>query len=148
MDHQFQISDRQCQVQMASLTLARLKSLTFSAGTTMGVPAEPLSPAATRAGVPIISTFASRSANDWLNRKFVTGLAILPFSIRNVPSRVRPVTEMMRGLSGRMYQKRVINTPRRVVRIMSSSDAVPPVMIRFDGVGRGAAPWRSAQNRE
>ena len=44
---------------IASLTLARVKSRTFSAGTTVGAPVEPLSSAATRTEGPSISTFAN-----------------------------------------------------------------------------------------
>jgi hypothetical protein len=48
----------------ASEMLARLKFLTFIAGTTTGVPTDAFSLAATRTGRPNISTFASISAND------------------------------------------------------------------------------------
>ena len=40
---------------------------------------------------PIISVPVSASTIDWVNRRFFTGCAISPFSIRNVPSRVMPV---------------------------------------------------------
>ena len=38
-----------------------------------------------------------------LNRKFLIGREILPFSIRNVPSRVSPVLRTVRGSTGQMY---------------------------------------------
>ena len=65
--------------QIASLTLARWKLLTFIAGTTIGVPTELFSPAATRVGLPSISMLLSISASDWLNRKLVTGRLMRPF---------------------------------------------------------------------
>ena len=49
----------------------------------------------------IASTFLSIVIGDSLKRKFVTGRVILPFSIRNTPSRVRPVTRIVCGSSSR-----------------------------------------------
>src|SRR5439155_24097478 len=118
------------------------------AGTRAGGPTVLSSLAQTRVGRPSISTFANRSASDWLKRKLVTGRAIFPFSIRNVPSRVRPVKETMRGLRGRMYQNLVIRTPRFVALIMSSTPASPPDMIRLEAPGFGGTPCRLAQNLE
>src|SRR5262249_51885449 len=120
----------------------------LSAGTTIGLPIELLSLAHTRVGRPNISTPFNNSASDWLKRKFVTGLVTFPFSIRNVPSRVSPVCTMRRGLSGRMYQKRVSRTPRVTDLIRSSSDASPPLITKFDIGGLDGTFCLLAQNRE
>ena len=79
---------------------------------------------------------------------FFTGRVTLPFSIRNSPSRVSPVTRIVCGSSGRMYQKRVTSTPRSVPAIRSSIVAVPPSMIRLAGPAVGFLPIFSAQKRE
>ena len=113
-----------------------------------GVPTELLSPAQTRVGRPIISTFFSKSASDWLKRKFVTGRLILPFSIRNIPSRVSPVWTSKRGFSGRIYQNRVMRTPRVTDLIRSSIVASPPLITKFDMAGFDGTPCLFAQNRE
>jgi hypothetical protein len=80
----------------------------------------PDSDALTRIARPIASRFLSMTIGLSLKRKFFTGWLILPFSIRNVPSRVRPVYRIVRGSSGRMYQKRVTRMPRSVERTRSS----------------------------
>ena len=49
---------------MASLTLERLKPLTFSAGTTIGVLTELFSEAATRTAGPNISMFCNMDTRD------------------------------------------------------------------------------------
>ena len=113
-----------------------------------GVPAELFSPAHTRTGRPSISTFRSSSTIDWLKRKFVTGRLIRPFSIRNVPSRVRPVCVRVLGLSDRIYQKRVIKTPYATDPIRSSRDASPPDMTKFDIGAFAGTLLLSAQKRE
>ena len=60
-------------------------------------------------------------------RKFCTGPAISPFSIRNSPSRVMPVLSSGCVVdTPRMYQKNVTSSPRRVCLIMSSIDRFEP----------------------
>jgi hypothetical protein len=60
-------------------------------GTTMAAPTSLDSDALTRIARPIASRLLSMTIGLSLKRKFLTGWLILPFSIRNVPSRVRPV---------------------------------------------------------
>ena len=55
------------------------------------------------------------------SEKFRTADVISPFSIRNVPSRVIPVSVRSDGLTGRIYQKFVTRIPRCVVRMRSST---------------------------
>ena len=54
-------------------------------------PGPPSSLALTRTGVPSASRLFSMKTGESLNRKFLTARVIFPFSIRKVPSRVRPV---------------------------------------------------------
>ena len=82
-------------------------------------------------------------------RKFCAGPTISPFSIRNSPSRVMPVLSSVICSTGRMYQKKLTRSPRRVLLIISSSVAVPPSMTRLwpGCVGVGALPCLLAQKR-
>lgn len=64
--------------QIASLTLATLNARTTSAGTRPGFRSHRFRRRRHGTGRPSISTPASRSASDWLKRKFVTGLATAP----------------------------------------------------------------------
>src|SRR5262249_32574583 len=80
--------------QTASDKLVKLKSLTFSTGITTSPPA---SVPATRAVVPMPSRLFNMNNGDSLKRRFFTDFVISPFSIRNVPSRVRPVYNTVRG---------------------------------------------------
>ncbi len=50
-------------------------------------PSRPL----TRTACPTILVFFSSRTGLSMNRKFMTGRVIFPFSIRNTPSRVNPV---------------------------------------------------------
>jgi hypothetical protein len=68
----------------------KLKSRTFRYGITMLPP--PSAPAARTAG-PIDSMLLRMKSGDSLKRKFRSERVSRPFSIRNVPSRVRPVIE-------------------------------------------------------
>jgi hypothetical protein len=90
----------------------KLKSRTFSGGTTVAA-ARPLdSLGETRTGAPIISTLLSMKIGDSFQRMFFTGVVTRPSSMRNVQSRVSPVNRMVRGSTPRMYQKRVSRRPR------------------------------------
>src|SRR6516162_3420147 len=75
----------------ASLMDWKLKSRVLIGGTTMAAPMSPDSDALTRIARPIASRFLSMAIGLSLKRKFLTGWLILPFSIKKVPSRVRPV---------------------------------------------------------
>src|ERR1035438_3655816 len=96
----------------ASLMLARLKSSTTSGGTMD----EPASAPCARDGRPSILVFCSTRTGLSFHRKLVTGSVILPFSTRNTPSRVRPVTCSVCGCKVRMYQSRVTSRPRSTDR--------------------------------
>ena len=61
------------------------------AGTTIACPVFPLSLALTRIGRDIASRLFSMKIGDSLNLKFLSAFVTFPFSMRNVPSRVRPV---------------------------------------------------------
>ena len=65
------------------------------------------SPLTTRSGAVIASMLLNATIGVSFQRMFLTGRVTFPFSMRNRPSRVRPVTRMVCGSSGRMYQKRV-----------------------------------------
>jgi hypothetical protein len=86
-----------------------------------------------RCGAPIASTFhgASIARTLWLKRRLRTGWLIFPLSIHHRPSRVRPVTTIVRGSTRRTYQNREISRPRGVALIMSSSDVAGPVLSRM-----------------
>ena len=62
---------------------------------------------------PSIEMLLKARAGPSFQRKFCTGPAISPFSIRNIPSRVMPVLSSVICSTGRMYQKNVISRPRR-----------------------------------
>ena len=96
-------------------------------------------------GGVIASRLLSAKIGLSFQRMFLTGRVTLPFSIRNRPSRVRPVTSSVCGSSERMYQKRVTRTPRSTPLIRSSIVAVPPSMIRLPGCGVGSLPCFCAQ---
>src|ERR1035437_834274 len=91
-------------------------------------PAPSASDALMRIDGPSISRLFRKKIGDSLKRKFFTGCEIFPFSMRYVPSRVRPVFTSVRGSTPRMYQKRVTRMPRSVLLIMSEIDEVPPIM--------------------
>src|SRR5512144_1849215 len=74
--------------QTASDNDVKLKSFTLIGGTTTAPPA---SVPASRTAGPIASRLFSMNSGESLNRKFLIAFEIFPFSIRNVPSRVRPV---------------------------------------------------------
>ena len=73
------------------VTVWKLEARVLIGGTTMAAPMSPDSDALTRIARPIASRLLSMTIGLSLKRKFFTGLLILPFSIRKVPSRVRPV---------------------------------------------------------
>ena len=75
-------------------------------------------------GALMASRFFSRFTGLSLNRKLFTGWTILPFSISQTPSRVRPVITRFCGLTERMYQNRVTSRARSVSAIRSSSELV------------------------
>ena len=85
---------------------------------------------------------------DSVTLVFFTAFEIFPFSMRNVPSRVRPVKRIVRGSTGRRYQRRVTRTPRAVDLIMSSIDVVPPSSLMEFGPPVACLPCFCAQNRE
>src|SRR5665213_3977080 len=89
-------------------------------------PAPSASDALMRMDGPSISRLFRKKIGDSLKRKFFTGCEIFPFSIRNVPSRVRPVFTSERGSTLRIYQNRVTRMPRSVLLIMSEIEDVPP----------------------
>jgi len=78
----------------ASDRLVKLKSFALIAGITTAPP--PSEPAMRTAGLRA-SRFDSRNSGDSLNRKFLIAFETLPFSMRNVPSRVSPVNRIVRG---------------------------------------------------
>src|SRR6185312_15405156 len=80
----------------ASLRLVKLKSRTLSGGMMIAAPGLLSSLALTRTGAPNASTLLSMKIGDSLYLKFLIACVTLPFSIRNVPSRVRPVNRMVR----------------------------------------------------
>jgi hypothetical protein len=65
------------------------------------------------------------------HRKFWTGPAIWPFSMRKSPSRVIPVFSSVWVSTPRMYQKNVTSSPRRVDLTISSMDMLVPSMTRL-----------------
>src|SRR5215216_555257 len=67
--------------------------------------------------------------------------------MRNVPSRVSPVYMIVRGSTGRRYQKRVTRMPRSVEAIISSMDVVPPDMRTLPLLPMGGLPCFCAQYR-
>lgn len=75
--------------QTASEMLAKLKSRTRNAGSTC--------PVRVRSARPISSILLTMISGLSFQRKFFTARVIFPFSIRNVPSRVRPVSRPLRG---------------------------------------------------
>ena len=75
-------------VYTASDRLVKLKSRTFKDGIAI---APPCSVPARRSDLPSASKLFSMNSGDSLNRMFCTLFEILPFSIKNVPSRVNPV---------------------------------------------------------
>ena len=125
--------------QTASEIDARLNSCVRSAGTRTLFSASTAGDSA--------SHRASIWIGDSLNRKLFTGRAIAPFSIRNTPSRVSPVTRIVCGSSQRMYQNRVIKTPRATPLISSSRGVVPPPRLQPAGWPVAGLPCFWAQNR-
>src|SRR3989304_3382629 len=89
------------------------------------------------------SAFASMVTGDSLKRKLFTGATTWPFSIRKTPSRVRPVMRIDCGSTQRVYQKRVMRTPRVTpARSASGVAALPPTSwggARGGGGGRAGA---------
>src|SRR5687768_14963343 len=129
----------------ASDRLVKLKSRTLSGGITTAPPA---SVPATRIGRPSISRLLSMNSGDSLKRRLRIALAIFPFSMRKVPSRVRPVYSTVRGSTSRRYHSLVTRMPRGVERIISSIDAVPPSIFTELGKPVGVVLFFCAQNRE
>ena len=68
-----------------------VKSRTLIGGMYTAPPAPRFSDALMRIVGPIASRLFKKKIGDSLKRKFLIGRVTLPFSIRNVPSRVRPV---------------------------------------------------------
>src|ERR1700721_1311796 len=97
------------------VTSVKLNSFTCIAGTTMSNDSSPLA----RTGTLIAATFDSMAIKLWLKRKLRRPHCTLPFSIRNVPSRVIPVTIFSYGSTSRIYHRRVTSTPRSVDEIIS-----------------------------
>ena len=117
-----------------------------AAGQTTENPTPPTpSPLTVRSAGVIASRLFSANTGLSFQRMFFTGRVTLPFSIRNSPSRVSPVTSSVCGSSDRMYQKRVTSTPRSTPLIRSSIVAAPPSMIRLPGCGVASLPCFSAQ---
>src|SRR3954468_12145123 len=130
--------------QTASDKLVKLKSFALIGGITTG---PPCSVPPSRTAGAIASMLASRKSGDSLKRKFLIALVIFPFSIRNVPSRVRPVKRIVRGSTCLRYHSRVTSTPRGVDLIMSSIDVVPPCSLIDDGKPVGCLFCFWAQKR-
>jgi glycine/D-amino acid oxidase-like deaminating enzyme len=122
--------------QTASDLLVKVNSRDLIAGTT-------IRPAGTAAVIP--STFASITRGLSLKRRLVAGWVIFPFSIRNRPSRVRPVSCKVCGLTVRMYQKRVTRRPRSVPAMSAARDSLPPSRTRLPGNGVASTPVLPAQ---
>src|SRR5712671_4697641 len=129
----------------ASDKLVKLKSFALIVGITTG---PPCSVPPIRTAGPSASRLLRRKSGDSLKRKFLIDLEIFPFSIRNVPSRVRPVNRIVRGSTGRRYHRRVTRIPRGVDLIMSSTEVVPPSNLMEDGNPVGCLPCFCAQKRE
>src|SRR5471032_3408468 len=72
-----------------------------------------------------------------LKRKFLIGCLILPFSMENVPSRVKPVSSTDCGSTMRIYQVRVTSTPFLVLAISSAVDLSVPAMMILPGEPTG-----------
>src|SRR5258708_12327392 len=94
-------------VYTASDSELNVNSLTLIAGTIVAPPAPRASEALMRIEGPIISRLFRKKIGDSLKRKFLIGCEILPFSIRYVPSRVRPVLTTPRASTPRIYQNRL-----------------------------------------
>src|SRR3989442_1153607 len=92
-----------------------------------------------RTGSESASTLLNNSRRLWLNRRFLTGLLISPFSTRNVPSLVMPVTVLVRGSVSRTYQNRVISSP---LSSSPSSSSLPCIAAFRD---RDYNPWMRIQ---
>ena len=82
----------------------------------------------TRAGAPSSSRLLSTNKGDSVKRKFFTAFVTVPFSISHNPSRVSPVERRLASSSVRTFHSRVTNSPRLVVRIISSIDVFPPLI--------------------
>ena len=87
------------------------------------------------------------NSGESLKRKFLMERAILPFSIRNVPSRVSPVYMSVRASSGRRYHSRVTSTPRVVLAIIDSMVSLPLAMRSDCAPPVAVLPCLLAQNR-
>src|SRR4051812_45569396 len=129
----------------ASDSEVKLNSFTLIGGTTTAPPA---SVPARRTAGPIASRLLSMNSGESLKRKFLIAFEIFPFSMRNVPSRVRPVYRIVRGSTSLRYQSLVTRIPRGVDLIMSSSEVVPPFMMNEVGAPVGCLPIFFAQKRE
>ena len=64
--------------------------------------------------------------------------------MRNVPSRVMPVTTTFSGCTVRVYQKRLTQSPRFASATISSRDASPGAMNMCSGIGPMVSPAGSA----
>jgi len=98
--------------------LEKLKSVATSGGEID----EPASAPCVGTGRPSIFVFCRTRTGLSFQRKFITGSVTLPFSTRNTPSRVSPVTCSVCGCNTRMYHKRVTSNPRSTDAISSASE--------------------------
>src|SRR5947207_4183189 len=131
----------------ASDKLVNEKSRTLSAGASTGLPAPTRSEPMMRSGGDMASTLLSILTGVSLKRKFLIAYLSRPCSMRNVPSRVKPVKRTVCGSTKRMYQKRVTRMPRSVLLIISSMEDLPPSIMMFEGKGVGALSIFLAQKR-
>ena len=70
-----------------------------------------------------------------VKRRSLTGRVILPFSMRNVPSRVIPVITVRSGCTSRTYQNRVTYSPRDTEATMSFQGVSPASIATWRGSG-------------
>ena len=87
-------------------------------------------------GLPSTVMLLKPRAGPSFQRKFCTGPAISPFSIRNRPSRVMPVLSSVMLSTGRMYQKNETSSPRLVDLIICSIVCVAAVHHQAHAAGR------------
>src|SRR4051812_32073558 len=122
----------------ASDRLVNEKSRALMAGAKTGKPAPKRSEPVMRMLGDMASMLLSILTGVSLKRKFLMAYLSRPCSIRNVPSRVKPVNRTVCGSTKRMYQKRVTRMPRSVLLIISSIEVLPPSIIRFEGKAVGS----------
>src|SRR4051812_48825502 len=124
--------------QTASDKLVNEKSRALMAGASTGNPAPKRSEPVMRMLGDMASMLLSILTGVSLKRKFLIAYFRRPCSMRNVPSRVRPVNRTVCGSTKRMYQKRVTRMPRSVLLIISSMELLPPSIIMLEGNAVGA----------